>query len=193
VFPTEDGRFIQFVAQNKRRCDTGNSEEEDQLLYERQRQVSLFQQVTIKREQLTAASSSTRYRLVESYKADPDGKATRFICKFSNGEETLSVFNFSYEWAARRRRMKRMFHEHGRENNQVFSSQLLFMCPVPASLIEAVKTGLSIIDDYATIFVDLIPIRTTPRYGPPEQVLSPYNKDFELQSDSEWVFNATVE
>lgn len=42
-------------------------------------------------------------------------------------------------------------------------SQHLFDCPVPKELQNIVKNGESVIDDFATIFVDLIPIRTPPR------------------------------
>merc|ERR1719162_1739609 len=32
VFPTNDGKFIQFVAQNRRRCHTGTTEDEEKIL-----------------------------------------------------------------------------------------------------------------------------------------------------------------
>jgi hypothetical protein len=61
---------------------------------------------------------------------------------------------------------------------------------VPESLIETVRTGASVIDDYATIFMDLVPIRTPPRFGPPNEFLPPYYKDFlhdkPFDANKEW-------
>ncbi|KAL3923738.1 MAG: hypothetical protein SGILL_001476 [Bacillariaceae sp.] len=175
VFPTFDGQFIQFVAQNKRRCRTGTTEKEKEIAKHMAPQVALFQHVAVKR---ISERDENRYKLTSHEDADEDGMSTRFICRFSNGEETFSVFNFSYEWASYRKKMKQMFHEDGRDNKQIHTSQLLFQCPVPKSLVEAIRTGASVIDDYATIFVDVIPIRTPPRYGAPNEFLPPYYKDF---------------
>lgn len=173
VFPTHDGKFIQFVAQNKRRCRTGTNEKEVKIAHEMAPQIALFQHVAVKR------TPDDRYQLVAHEEADPDGLSTRFICRFSTGQETLSVFNFSYEWASHRKQQKVMFHEDGRDTKVIHTSQLLFKCPVPDSLVETVRTGVSVKDDYATIFVDVVPIRTPPRYGPPNQFFPPYYKDFQ--------------
>jgi hypothetical protein len=40
-----------------------------------------------------------------------------------------------------------------------------------------VATGESIVDDWATMFVDIIPIRTPPRYGPPDESLQSQYKE----------------
>ena len=48
VFPTDDGRFIQFVAQNRRRCHTGTTEEEERILNHNAPQIALFQHVPLK-------------------------------------------------------------------------------------------------------------------------------------------------
>jgi hypothetical protein len=181
VFPTSDGEFIQFVAQNKRRCKTGTTAEEIEIAAHMAPQVALFQHVAVKR---IAEGDDNRYKLTSHEDADDDGMSTRFICRFSNGEETLSVFNFSYEWASYRKKMRQMFHEDGRDNKQIHTSQLLFQCPVPKSLIETVRTGSSVINDYATIFVDVIPIRTPPRYGPPQEFLPPYYDEFSGDFDA---------
>ncbi len=173
VFPTHDGKFIQFVAQNKRRCKTGTNEKEIKIAQHMAPQVALFQHVAVKRTQ------GNRYQLVSHDEADLDGLSTRFICRFSTGHETLSVFNFSYEWASYRKKQKVMFHEDGHDNQQIHTSQLLFKCPVPESLVETVRTGMSVKDDYATIFVDVVPIRTPPRYGAPNQFFPPYYKNFQ--------------
>mmetsp|Transcript_21492 Transcript_21492/g.40129 ORF Transcript_21492/g.40129 Transcript_21492/m.40129 type:complete len:348 (+) Transcript_21492:79-1122(+) len=185
--------FIQFVAQNKRRCYTGGTEKEENLLHAFAPQAALFQHVAVKRVNGRMNSSSVVYRLSSHEDADVDGTVTRFICRFSNGEETLSVFNFSYEWATRRRRYREMFHEHGQDNNKIFTSQLLFKCPVPLSLIDLVRTGSTVKNDYATIFVDLVPIRTPPRYGPPQEFLPPYYGDFQLTPGDDKAFDPAVE
>ncbi|KAG7349255.1 glycosyltransferase family 92 protein [Nitzschia inconspicua] len=178
VFPTHDGKFIQFVAQNKRRCRTGTTEKEKKIAAHMAPQVALFQHVAVKRIKDDNSNEEPRYRLTGHEDADEDGMATRFICRFSNGEETLSIFNFSYEWASYRKKMRQMFHKDGRDNKQIHTSQLLFQCPVPESLVETIRTGVSVINDYATLFVDIVPIRTPPRYGPPNEFLPPYYKEF---------------
>ena len=185
--------YIQFIAQNKRRCYTGSSEKEVEMRHDFAPQASLFQHVPVKRLHSLGDDSSIRYRLSSHEDADIDGTATRFICHFSNGEETLSIFNFSYEWASRKRRLREMFHEHGRDNKKMFTSQLLFKCPVPSSLVEAIRTGSTIHNDYATLFVDLVPIRTPPRYGQPAEFLPPYYKDFQLGPDSPFAFDPVKE
>lgn len=183
VFPSHDGKFVQVVAQNRRRCNTGKSRKDKETHRKRGPQLSLFQNVAVKRiPDPDSESTNIRYRLSSHEEADEDGMATRFICRFSNGEETLSVFNFSYEWAAHRKKQNVIFHEHESDNKQIHTSQLLFRCPVPESLVETVRTGESVEDDYATIFMDLVPIRTPPRFGRPNQFLPPYYKEF-LDSD----------
>ena len=186
VFPSHDGTHIQFVAQNKRRCKTGTTEKEIKICQHMAPQVALFQHVAVKRVHGhddgegndDEGDKEVRYQLVPHDEADEDGMDARYICRFSNGQETLSVFNFSYEWASYRKKGKKMFREDGRDNKQIHTSQLLFRCPVPDDLIETVRTGSSVVDDYATIFVDLIPLRTPPRYGPPNEFLPPYYEEF---------------
>lgn len=180
VFPSHDGKHIQFVAQNKRRCRTGTTEKEINIAKHMAPQVALFQHVAVKRIR-DSNDEEVRYQLVPHAEADEDGMETRFICRFSNGQETLSVFNFSYEWASYRKKQNKMFHEDGRDNKQIHTSQLLFQCPVPEDLVETVRTGASVINDYATVFVDLVPIRTPPRYGPPNEFFPPYYKEFEMK------------
>ena len=80
VFPTHDGKFIQFVAQNKRRCKTGTKPEDYKALKHTEPQITLFQHVPIKRVQV---DNNERYRLATHEDADPDAIATRFICRFS--------------------------------------------------------------------------------------------------------------
>ncbi|KAL3921175.1 MAG: hypothetical protein SGILL_002884 [Bacillariaceae sp.] len=173
VFPTEDGTAIQFVAQNKQRCHTGSTEEEEAILNHTMPQVSLFQHVPLKRTE-SSTPTNPRFRLSSHEDADPESISTRFICRFKpSGDITFSEFNNDYEWVSRRKGQKRMFQPDGRNNQQVHTSQLLFKCPVPEHLVEQIKTGSSVMDDWATIFIDLIPVRTPPRFGPPDEFLTP--------------------
>jgi len=182
VFPSHDGKVIQVVAQNKRRCRTGHSQEDEEALKHFEPSIALFEHVPIQRVVSSAADGEgeeQRYRLANHENADPDGVATRFLCRFTSDklnvdETTLSVYNFDYEWASLRKHQKVLFHDHGRDNKQVHTSQLLFQCPVPESLQEIVQKGSSVIDDYATLFLDIVPIRTPPRYGHPAAFLQPY-------------------
>lgn len=181
VFPTLDGKFIQFVAQNKRRCRTGKNELV--AMANMQPQAALFQHVPIQR--LKNHNNTTRYRLTTHKKSDPDGVATRFICRFKPSmEETLSVFNFDYDWIAFRKQYRATFHKDDGGIKSIHTSQLIFQCPVPEHLQESIRTGNSVVNDWATLFVDLIPIRTPPRYGPSIQFLQPRYQEFETKDES---------
>ena len=181
VFPTADGKFIQIVAQNKRRCKTGKNDGD--ILDFMQPQASLFQHVPVQRVKKDEKTTGTRYRLSTHEEADPDGMATRFICRFKpNMEETLSVFNFDYDWTSYRKRMKSGFTKDDGGIKSIHTTQLIFRCPVPEELQETIRKGTSVKNDFATLFLDIIPIRTPPRYGPPNQFLQPQYKEFELDS-----------
>ena len=174
VFPTDNGKFIQFVAQNKRRCQTGTTPDQLDILEKMQPQVSLFQHVPLKR---INDEKETRYRLASHEDADPDGMETRFICSFSNGQETLSQFNFDYDYIAQRKGSKKTFTKEGHKDvKSIHTSQLIFKCPVPESLVSTVREGTSVIDDQATLFLSLVPVRTPPRYGAPDRFLPPRYK-----------------
>jgi Glycosyltransferase family 92 len=187
VFPTHDGKFIQFVAQNKRRCDTGMNEGDRIKIMHRQPQISLFQHVPVKR------LEGGRYRLASHEEADADGLATRFICRFKPGmEETLSVFNLDYDYVSFRKNHKQTFTKVGQwDLKSLHTSQLLFQCPVPDHLQQIIMEGTSVINDFATMFLDIIPIRTPPRYGSPNTFLTPrysmfLNKTAEFKTEEEW-------
>eukprot|EP00546_Thalassionema_frauenfeldii_P003381 CAMPEP_0178935780 /NCGR_PEP_ID=MMETSP0786-20121207/24748_1 /TAXON_ID=186022 /ORGANISM="Thalassionema frauenfeldii, Strain CCMP 1798" /LENGTH=639 /DNA_ID=CAMNT_0020613991 /DNA_START=370 /DNA_END=2286 /DNA_ORIENTATION=+ len=188
VFPTEDGKFIQFVAQNKRRCDTGKNEKDRKIIMERQPQLSLFQHVPVKR------VKDGRYSLSSHEEADPDGVETRFICRFKpTGEETLSRFNLNYDYVAYRKSHKQLFTKEGRwDIKSLHTSQLLFQCPVPDHLQKQVSDGSSVINDFATLFVDIVPIRTPPRYGAPNSFLPPRYSEFNSNNETE-LFDAKYE
>jgi Glycosyltransferase family 92 len=176
VFPTHDGKFIQFVAQNRRRCHTGTTDDEKVVLHLMQPNVALFQHVPVKR--VLSAPNETRYRLASHDEADADGIATRFICRFKPSmKETLSVYNFDYDYVAHRKRVSHTFKYSDGGILSVHLSQLIFRCPVPAELVDIVKSGVSVKDDRATLFVDVIPIRTPPRYGFSNEFLQPKYAD----------------
>ena len=181
VFPTDDGRNIQFVAQNQRRCQTGTTSEQRQILEQMQPQVSLFQHVPVKRINTTEQGQEIRYQLTTHEDADKDGIETRFICQFvsSTGEEeaTLSRHNINYDFAAYRKGQKHTFTKEGRDNKSIHTSQLIFQCPVPPNLAKSIQYGTHVIDDQPTLFVNLIPIRTPPRYGKPNRFLPPYYQE----------------
>ena len=173
VFPTHDGKFIQFVAQNKNRCHTGTTEAEEDILEKMRPQTALFEHVPLKRVD-DGNDDSPRFRLSSHEEADPESIATRFICRFKpSGDITFSEFNNDYEWVSYVKGQRRMFDEEGRDIKQLHTSQLLFKCPVPDHLIESIRLGNSIVDDWATLFLDIIPVRTPPRYGPPKDFLAP--------------------
>ena len=204
VFPTADGKFIQFVAQNKRRCKTGSTTEERDILMFMQPQAALFQHVPVKRVQMMDYNSnnnnndngrpSPRYQLVPYEQADADGMVTRFICRFKPSmEETLSVFNFDYDWTSLRKRYKVAFNKDEGGIKSIHTTQLLFKCPVPEQLQETIRTGAAVQNDWTSLFVDVIPIRTPPRYGAPNQFLAPwYQEGFQatgadaFQPKEEW-------
>jgi hypothetical protein len=73
----------------------------------------------------------------------------------------------------------------------IWQSQLLFKCPIPSAYHDKVARGSMIINDYATLYVDVIPIRTPPRYTPPREFLQPrYEFSNEIDNlflpDIEW-------
>jgi hypothetical protein len=182
VFPTDNGKFIQFVAQNKRRCRTGTTPEDTAILENMQPQIALFQHVPVKRittQDDTSTSKQTRYQLTSHQEADADGIETRFVCQFHpSGQETLSVSNVQYDYAAKRKGQQKTFTKTGHHDNKsIHTSQLVFKCPVPADLVDVVREGTSVINDQATMFVTLVPIRTPPRYGMPNRFLPPYYQD----------------
>jgi hypothetical protein len=198
VFPSQDGKFIQIVAQNKRRCATGKNDL-DTIRFMAP-QAALFQQVHVKRvndpdndskndldHNDLSSSKSSRYKISDSYEdADLDGMTTRFICRFKPSmEETLSVYNFDYDWTAYRKRYKASFTKDDGNVYSIHTSQLIFRCPVPDSLQEIIRQGSSVKDDWASLFVDLIPIRTPPRFGVPHMYFPPWHREFQTTDPTE--------
>ena len=134
----------------------------------------------------TDAATESFYQLVPMEDADKDGQETRFICRFhitsvapnTLGQpifagETLSVYPFNYELVSYRRLHPSMLNPRGTDNGSPYLSTLLFNCPVPASLQELVASGDSVLSDGTPMLhLDVIPIRTSPRYGTNEIYLS---------------------
>jgi len=89
---------------------------------------------------------------------------------------TLSAFEADYDYHTYRKGYLHSATAAGYDNHMIWQSQLLFKCPVPPEYHEQVKSGDTVVDDYSTLFVDLIPIRTPPRYTPPREFFQPrYN------------------
>lgn len=164
-FVTPDASEVRFLAQNKRRCETGDGKEGIMKYWEPQ--IALFQPVPIQRQQ---TSNGTIYKLSTVENATfPD---TRFLCQFqdgdSNTETTLSRFPFNYEFVSWRKRRRPMFRESGRDVDLFQLSQLLFSCPVPAQFRQhLVRHGGEDmhLNNGPRVWLDVVPIRTPARRG----------------------------
>jgi hypothetical protein len=201
VFPSFDGKNIHFIAQNKRRCNTGRGFV-TQLNYLLP-QVALLQPVSVARIDNKEATDVApelwipdkdkdgsiddrlglpRYKLVPYDDADVDGDFTRFICRFHTLQydektqdvkdvilgETLSTYPANYEYVNYRKRKASMMTPKGKDNGLFWLSNLRFDCPVPenGNLQSSIGLGESVLDDGTpSIYVDVIPIRTSPRFG----------------------------
>jgi hypothetical protein len=192
VFPNQDGTKIKFIAQNRRRCRTGSKYDENvnRLIP----QVALMQSVSVERIDENRAQSlapelwhpqgkdsvqTPRYRLAPYSEAATDGMFTRFICRFHATDlteaspqtillgETLSEFPFNYEMVSYRKGQRTMLTPKGKDSRFFWTSNLRFDCPVPSdeALRQQLATGKTILSDGTpTVYVDLIPIRTSVRY-----------------------------
>jgi hypothetical protein len=202
VFPSIKGDVVHFVAQNKRRCNTGAKF--GKLLERLESQVALMQPVGVKtigqdddsanemvdglwspeNDEVDFIDGMPRYRLATSPEdADEDGKRyTRFICRFHTMEydnktgqkrdliigETFSVYPFNYEYVNLRKRKSTMLSTKGKDNGLFWLSNFRFDCPVPdnGNLRESIASGVTVLPDGTpSIYVDVVPIRTNPRFG----------------------------
>ncbi len=168
-------------------------------------QSALFQHVPVKKihvdnDEANDDDDEPRYRLASHEEADPDGMETRMICRFKQFDSnsgklsvvgySLSVFEVDYDYHTRRKGYLHSATAAGYDNHMIWQSQLLFKCPIPEEFTEQVKAGDTVVDDYSTLFVDLIPIRTPPRYVSPKEFLPPrYN----FKGDIEGLFVADNE
>lgn len=137
--------------------------------------------------------SQTRYKLVPYDDADHDGMYTRFICQYYTTiypmievddddnineiknknqpkrvliGETLSVFPFNYEYISYRKGKKQLLTQKGKDTTYFWTSTMHFECPIPISLQNVIGSGISIMSQtgISTIYLDIIPIRTSVRY-----------------------------
>lgn len=157
-FVNQDASEVRFVAQNRRRCETGEGKEIVMRYWEPQ--VALMQAVPVKEE--SAADGTVSYRL-----ASPDEATvpeTRFLCHFHDdagrSESSLSTFSFNYEYVLWRKRKLPMYQLTGPDVSKIELSQLLFQCPVPTFFRDAILTSSSV---EAIVHLDVVPIRTPPR------------------------------
>jgi hypothetical protein len=131
------------------------------------------------------ATPPPRYRLAPV--EESDGPYTRFICRFhatdvqANGDEprsiwvadNLAIFPFNYEFVTYHKRRHSMLTPKGKDTEYYWMAVLRFQCPVPKELQALVQSGNSILSDGTpTLHVDVIPIRTPPRYGTKDMYLS---------------------
>jgi hypothetical protein len=189
LFPSLDGTRIEFIAQNKRRCKSGRAYQHDILRMTPQ--VALLQPISVERIDEARAQELApdmwrntkhnvpRYRLAPYEEASSDGMWTRFICRFhttdfETGEtkilkETLSEYPLNYEFAGYRKNRPQLLTPKGRETNLFWTSTLMFSCPIPSYLQPLISKGSTILSDGTpTLRVDVVPIRTPPRYGSKE-------------------------
>lgn len=126
-----------------------------------------------------------RYRLAPMNESSPDGQFTRFLCRFHGTvlqqgnpqsvviDETLSVFPYNYEFVSYRKGKPTMITPKGKDNRYFWTSVLRFQCPIPKELQDSVRRGETILSDGTpTLRVDLIPIRTPPRFGVDDMYLT---------------------
>ena len=157
-------------------------------------QSALFQHVPVKKVNVDneSADGEPRFRLASHEDADPDGMETRMICRFKQFDSntgklsivgySLSAFEVDYDYHTKRKGYLRSATAEGFDNHMIWQSQLLFKCPVPPEFHEQVRSGETVVDDYSTLYVDLIPIRTPPRYTPPKEFFQPrYNFKGEIE------------
>jgi hypothetical protein len=168
-------------------------------------QSALFQHVPLKRMPRASPTDDLeepRYRLASHEDADAEGMETRFICRFKSYDpnapaDKLSIVGYSlsrfvvdYDYHTYRKGYKFSATEAGFDNHMIWQSQLLFKCPVPVDYHKKIQNGDTVIDDYATLYVDVIPIRTAPRYTPPREFLQPR---YEFHNDIENLFIPDIE
>jgi Glycosyltransferase family 92 len=173
---------VRFVAQNKRRCETGTGKEIVMKYWEPQ--VALFQPVPVIEEQTVGmdGTSQSVYRLATS-PTNATAPETRFLCRFhlrndqqplndaatrtttrttSLSRTTFSTFDFNYEFIMWRKRRMPMFHETGSDVSKLEMSQLLFSCPIPDEFRPLIRSSSSS-SLPAAVLLDLVPIRTPTR------------------------------
>jgi len=162
-------------------------------------QAALFQHVPVKRINNDLVGDGDgeedepRYRLASHEDADADGMETRFICRFKLYDTatsitsiigySLSKYELDYDYLSFRKGYPFTHTEAGYDNHMIWTSQLLFRCPIPTKYHNMVARGDVVTDDYSTLFVDVVPIRTAPRYTPPREFLPPRYNQTDVSGD----------
>jgi len=191
-FVSGDGAEVRFIAQNRRRCETGEGKEGVMRYYEPQ--VALFQPVAIAESPLvihgtnnTETTTTTIVQRKLSTPADATHPETRFICRFHSTSNinsnrllsetettTYSAFPFNYEFVHWRKRWndRPMFRQTGKDVDLFEFSTLLWSCPIPdrfrSKLVPGVdggkRTTTTGSGERVRVWLDVIPIRTPARY-----------------------------
>ena len=206
--------YVQFVAQNKRRCHTGANAQEAMTFWEPQ--MALFQPVSVTEHRRSEEHHHHHsYYTLESSPAHATYPETRFLCHFhtatttTTSATTASTFPFNYEYVGFRKRPRQpMFATSGRDVDRFEYAQLLFACPIP-SLFQPLflanndndinhnddttdDTSHSTASTQPLVWLDVIPIRTPARrnqfYLTPDHVGPDLYHDV-LQAQHKW-FNA---
>lgn len=156
-FPSADSKYIQFVAQNRRRCDTGEDHEDTMKFWEPQ--IALFQPIPV------IAEENGSFRLSPNLGVATH-KETRFQCHFHSIDDTLSAttlseFSFNYEYVNWRKGRKPMLNRSGKDTGLYWLSQLIFKCPIPPDFQKMLLTDS--LGDKPSMYLDLVPIRTPAR------------------------------
>ncbi len=182
-FPSVDGASLHFVAQNRRKCDTGLKHVKEMEFWSPQ--VALFQGVPVVVESTGSGSTrqskgeegrrETTYRLASSFR-EATHNSTRFQCRFHHKNKTvtsLSVYPFDYEFLAYMKRVDKLLRDNGdKDVHSFWLNQLLFSCHIPevfqpllSSATSTTGSSEKVIDNIQqpALYVDLIPIRTPPR------------------------------
>ena len=150
-FPNLNNTHIQFVAQNRRRCDTGEGMEKVMKFWEPQ--IALFQPIGV------VVVNENSYRLATSFD-EATHNATRFQCRFHSSDRssqtTFSIYPFDYEYVHWRKKKssKPMYQDEdgAQDMGNFWLSSLLFSCPIPTEF-----------QNLKQYYLDLIPIRTPAR------------------------------
>ena len=137
----------------------------------------------------------SRYRLAprtEIPTVDDGHNYTRFICRFTTRHpshlnhtvivgETLSTYEFNYEYASYRKGEKALLTPKGKDSQLFWTSNIRFTCPVPVwsnyNLPRRIARGEMVLQDddndnnnhdnnlsLPLLYLDLVPIRTSVRY-----------------------------
>jgi hypothetical protein len=171
-FPSVDRRSLHFVAQNRRKCDTGVDNKQKMKFWTPQ--VALFQgiPIVVKTTDSTQQSkgeipgkNTTIFQLSSSFR-EATHNSTRFQCRFHHDNvtiTTLSVFPFDYEFINWIRGEQTMSAANGERDASMFwLNQLMFSCPIPEvfqPLLLSSENGPNN-KQQPSLYVDLIPIRT---------------------------------